>query len=62
MKHENWVADNESKLESQKMIIFLTREFRMRNTGKCVARSMGTKTYANEVRLRLTLKSLFIFN
>ena len=32
MKHENWVADNESKLESQKMIIFLTCEFRMRNT------------------------------
>ena len=66
MKHETWVAIDESKLESQKMIIFLTREFRMRNTSYrelwenvSLAR-WAVKHYANEIRSRLTLKSLFI--
>ena len=46
---------------------FLTREAHAQHelswvVGKCVARSMGCKLYANEVRLRLTFKLLSIFS
>ena len=47
---------------------FLTRELRLRNTsyrgwwGKCVARSMGCKLYANELRSRPTFKLRSMFN